>query len=73
MDSVLVLIASNLEMASTDPKKPLSLKQKATRSKANEEPIAKKVDNHLLLDITTEEHEKFMEGECPKNTTKSNE
>ena len=52
------------EITYTDPKKPLRLKQKATLSKANEEPVAKKVDDHFLFDITTEELEKFMEEEC---------
>ena len=61
------------EMASTDPNKPLSLKRKATGTKTNEEPAAKKVDNRFLFDVTTEELENFMEGGCPKNTTKSNE
>lgn len=39
-------------------------------------PAAKKVDEKIdrfLFDVTTEELENFMEGECPKNMTKSNE
>ena len=63
-------------MAHIDPDKPLSLKRKATASKLAEldkEPAAKKVDDRFSFDVTTEEIESFMEGECPQNTTKSNE
>ena len=64
-------------MASIDPDKPLSLKRKASTSKTggdtNQEPAAKKVDDRFMFNVTTEELENFMEGECPKNTTKCNE
>ena len=58
------------EMATTDPDKPLSLKRKAPTR--DQEPAAKKIDDRFLFDITIEELDNFMEGECPKNTTKSN-
>ena len=69
------------EMATIDPSKPLGRKRKTTESKihdtSNLEPVAKKVDekveDRFLFDVTTEELENFMEGECPKNTVKSNE
>lgn len=63
------------EMATIDPNKPLSLKRKAASSdftSSSKEPAAKKVDDRFLFDVTIEEIESFMEGECPKNTTKSN-
>ena len=63
-------------MVSIDPCKPLNRKRKPTASKldaSNNELVAKKVDNRFLFDVTTQEIESFMEGECPSNTTKSNE
>lgn len=66
------------EMALIDQEKPLSLKRKMTASKSadcesDEEPSAKKIDDRFLFDVTSEEIESFMEGECPRNTTKNNE
>ena len=53
-------------MALIDPDEPLSLKWKVTASKvANcesvKEPLAKKVDNQFLFDVTSKEIESFME------------
>ena len=73
------------EIATIDPGKLLSHKRNAAGSSAgskihhdsNLKPVAKKVnekvEDRFLLDVTTEELEVFMEGGCPKNTTKSNE
>ena len=62
----------------TDPDKPLSLKQKETVSElalceSNEVPAAKKVDDCFMFDFISKEIESFMDGECPRNTTKNNE
>ena len=77
------------EMATIDPGKPLGRKRRTAGSSAssstgikinddsNLEPVAKKVsekvEDRFLFDVTSEELENFMEGECPKNTTKNNE
>ena len=77
------------EMATIDPGKPLGHKQRTAGSLAlssagskihddpNLEPVAKKVyekvEDRFLFDVTSEELENFMEGECLKNTTKNNE
>ena len=66
------------KIASINPDKPLSLKQKATVSKladceSGEEPAAKKVNDRFLFDGTREEIKSFVEEECPQDTTKNNE
>ena len=46
---------------------------KLAEHESDEEPSAKKIDDRFLFDVTSKEIASFMEGECPRNTTKNNE